>query len=132
MAIVGDGQPALKAKVGFVFGRTIAQRRHEEPPDRLGTENPPLKPTGGVADGYGERINDLIGSLVAAQPLNKVLMHPGFDLPEVGTLPGEGTLVFEGRKPRTPTVMRLRVELLLAGIAQILPHQLDGQTFAVA
>ena len=52
-AIVGDTQPALKTKVVFVFGRTIAQRRRREGTDRLGAENPPLKPTGGVADGYG-------------------------------------------------------------------------------
>ena len=52
-AIVGNAQPALKAKVVFVFGCTIAQRRCRKCADRLGAENPPLKPTGGVADGYG-------------------------------------------------------------------------------
>ena len=50
-AIVGDAQPALKAKVDFVFGRTIAQGRHRAGTDRLGTENPPLKAARGMADG---------------------------------------------------------------------------------
>ena len=59
-------------------------------------------------------------------------MHPGFDLPEIGTLPGEGPSVFEGRKPSAPAVVHLLVELLLAGIAQILTDQLYRQTFAVA
>ena len=57
---------------------------------------------------------------------------PGFDRPEVGTLPGEGTPVFEGRKPRSPPILHLLIELLLAGIAQIRTNQLEGQTFAIA
>ena len=92
-AIVSDAQPALKAKVDFVFGRTIAQGRCREPADGLGAENPALKSARGMADGHRERIYDLAGSLITAQSLNDMMMHPSFDLPEVGALASEGDSV---------------------------------------
>ena len=54
-------------------------------------------------------------------------MQPSFDLPEVGALASEGDPVFQCRKPSTPAVMHLLVELHLAGIAQILTDQLYRQ-----
>ncbi len=62
-AIVGDAQPAFKAKIVFVFGRTIAQRRPRERADGLGAENPALPPAHHMADGHWGRIDDLAGSL---------------------------------------------------------------------
>ena len=90
-AIVSDAQPALA--VDFVFGRTIAQGRCQ-PADGLGAENPALKSAlSGMADGHRERIYDLAGSLITAQSLNDMMMHPSFDLPEVGALASEGDSV---------------------------------------
>ena len=59
-------------------------------------------------------------------------MQPSFDLPEVGALASEGDPVFQCRKPSTPAVMHLLVELFLAGIAQILTDQRYRQAFAIA
>ena len=65
----------------------------------------------------------MAGSPQATQPLDKVVMHKGFDRPEVGARADEGHPAAQRRKPSTKAVGPLRVELFLAAIAQIQTDQ---------
>ena len=68
-----------------------------------------------------ERLHETLAS-IPGQLCHNVLVEPGFDLPQVGRLPGNGHPILKTGKPSAEPIGELFIELLLRAIAQVMAN----------
>ena len=101
------------------------------PQHRGGAKNPPSEAASYLADGQRQGIDHLQGGLMPAEAVDDGLLHPAFDLPQVGRLTGEGGTVSQPREPRAKAFVHLLKQLLLRSIARKVAYPFAGQTRAI-